>query len=181
MSRIITYKGKSPIIGEGVYLAEGSIIIGDVVIGKDSNVWFNTVIRGDMNKIRIGESTSIQDLVLIHVSRQGPPVIIGDRVTIGHKATIHGSRIENDVLIGMGAILLDGCEIGEHSVIAAGAVLTEGTKIPPYSLVAGIPAKIKKTFSEEEAKRFDYFYKHYLELKEDYLKMEGTDGSDRVS
>ncbi|MGB9600519.1 MAG: gamma carbonic anhydrase family protein [Myxococcota bacterium] len=171
MSRLIEYKGKKPKIAERVFLAEGSIIIGDVEIGTDSNVWFNTVIRGDMNPIRIGSQTSIQDLVLIHVSRQGPPVIIGDRVTIGHKATIHGSKIGNNVLIGMGAILLDGCEIGEFSVVAAGAVLTENTKIPPYSLVVGVPGKIKKRFTEEEVLRFDYFYRHYLELKEDYLNM----------
>lgn len=171
MARIIEYKGKKPEIGKNVFIAEGAIIIGDVKIGDDSNVWFNTVIRGDMNYIRIGSQSSIQDLVLIHVSRQGPPVIIGDRVTIGHKATIHGSKIDNNVLIGMGAILLDGTEIGEFSVVAAGTVITENTKIPPYSLVAGVPGKIKKTFTEEEAKRFDYFHKHYLELKEDYLNM----------
>lgn len=175
MVRLIKYKGKEPKIAKGVYLADGCVVIGDVEIGPDSNVWFNTVIRGDMNSIRIGSQTSIQDLVLIHVSRQGPPVIIGDRVTIGHKATVHGAKIGNDVLIGMGAILLDGTEIGEFSVIAAGAVITENTKIPPYSLVAGVPGKIKKTFTSEEVKRFEYFHKHYLELKEDYLnmKMEG--------
>ncbi len=172
MSRLIKYKGKEPIIEEGVYIAEGAIIIGDVKIGKDSSVWFNTVIRGDMNSILIGCQSNIQDLVLIHVSRQGPPVIIGDRVTIGHKATIHGSKIGNNVLIGMGAILLDGVEIGENSVIAAGTVITENTKIPPYSLVVGIPGKIKKTFSKEEINRFDYFHKHYLELKEDYVILE---------
>ncbi len=171
MERIIEYKGKKPIIEEGVFIADGAIIIGDVTIGRDSNVWFNTVIRGDMNSIRIGCKSSIQDLVLIHVSRQGPPVVIGDRVTIGHKATIHGSKIDNDVLIGMGAILLDGTEIGEYSVVAAGSVLTENTKIPPYSLVVGVPGKIKKTFTADEIKRFDYFHKHYLELKEDYLSM----------
>ncbi|MCX7944468.1 MAG: gamma carbonic anhydrase family protein [Deltaproteobacteria bacterium] len=171
MARLIEYKGKKPEIGKDVFIAEGAFIIGDVVIGDDSNVWFNTVIRGDMNSIRIGSQCSIQDLVLIHVSRQGPPVIIGDRVTIGHKATIHGAKIENDVLIGMNATLLDGTEIGEYSVVAAGAVLTENTKIPPYSLVVGVPAKIKKTFTREEVKRFEYFHKHYLELKEDYLIM----------
>ncbi len=171
MSRVIRYRDKEPLIGEGVFIAEGAIIIGDVRIGKDSNIWFNTVIRGDMNSISIGSRSSIQDLVLIHVSRQGPPVIIGDRVTIGHKATIHGSKIDNDVLIGMGAILLDGVEIGEHSVVAAGTVLTENTKIPPYSLVAGVPGKIKKSFTEEEVRRFDYFHRHYLELKEEYIQM----------
>lgn len=177
MGSLIEYRGIRPRIAEGVYIADGAVIIGDVTIGRDSSVWFNTVIRGDMHSITIGSECSIQDLVLIHVSRQGPPVVIGDRVTIGHKATIHGSRIGNDVLIGMGAILLDGTEIGEFSVVAAGAVLTENTKVPPYSLVVGVPGKIKKTFTPEEVKRFEYFHKHYLELKEEYLQMErGVNG-----
>jgi len=173
MGRIVKYKGIEPEIARGVFLAEGSILIGDVKIGNNSNVWFNTVIRGDLNSIRIGENVSVQDLVLIHVSRNGPPAIIGDNVTIGHKATVHGAKISNNVLVGMGAILLDGCEIGEYSVIGAGSVVTEGMKIPPYTLVVGIPAKVKKTFDKSEVERFSHFYKEYLGLKEEYLKMEG--------
>jgi carbonic anhydrase/acetyltransferase-like protein (isoleucine patch superfamily) len=173
MGRIIRYNGIEPEIGSGVFLAEGSFVIGDVKIGKNSSIWFNTVIRGDLNSIRIGENVSIQDLVLIHVSRKGPPAIIGDNVTIGHKATVHGAKISNNVLVGMGAILLDGCEIGEYSVIGAGAVVTEGMKVPPYTLVVGIPAKPKKTFERSEVERFSNFYKEYLLLKEEYLRMEG--------
>ena len=140
----------TPKISEGVFLADNAVVIGDVIIGKESSVWFNTVIRGDVNSIIIGNSVNIQDGVVVHCTYQKTKTIIGDNVSIGHNAIIHGCEIRNNVLIGMGAIIMDNVIIEENSIIAAGAVLTNGTYVKSGSLFAGVPAKFKRSLFEEE-------------------------------
>ena len=140
----------TPKILEGVFLADNAVVVGDVIIGKESSVWFNTVIRGDVNSIIIGNSVNIQDGVVVHCTYQKTKTIIGDNVSIGHNAIIHGCEIRNNVLIGMGAIIMDNVIIEENSIIAAGAVLTNGTYVKSGSLFAGVPAKFKRSLFEEE-------------------------------
>ena len=140
----------TPKILEGVFLADNAVVVGDVIIGKESSVWFNTVIRGDVNSIIIGNSVNIQDGVVVHCTYQKTKTIIGDNVSIGHNAIIHGCEIRNNVLIGMGAIIMDNVIIEENSIIAAGAVLTKGTYVKSGSVFAGVPAKFKRNLFEEE-------------------------------
>tara|TARA_B100001063_G_scaffold31296_1_gene24347 strand:- start:30 stop:542 length:513 start_codon:yes stop_codon:yes gene_type:complete len=140
----------APKISEGVFLADNAVIIGDVIIGKKSSVWFNTVVRGDVNSIFIGDGVNIQDGVVVHCTYKKTKTIIGDNVSIGHNAIIHGCEIKNNVLIGMGAIIMDDVVIEENSIIAAGAILTKGTYVKSGSLFAGVPAKFIRGLSKEE-------------------------------
>jgi carbonic anhydrase/acetyltransferase-like protein (isoleucine patch superfamily) len=125
-------------------------VVGDVELGEDSSVWFNAVLRGDVNPIRIGRRTNIQDLSVIHVTRHTHPTHVGDDVTVGHRVILHGCTVGHRVLVGMGAILMDGVEVGDECIIGAGALLTPGTKVPPSSLVVGSPGKVKRPITEEE-------------------------------
>jgi len=156
----------TPKILEGVFLADNAVVVGDVIIGKESSVWFNTVIRGDVNSIIIGNSVNIQDGVVVHCTYQKTKTIIGDNVSIGHNAIIHGCEIRNNVLIGMGAIIMDNVIIEENSIIAAGAILTKGTYVKSGSLFAGVPAKFKRSLFEEEIEnsiiKTSENYKKYL-------------------
>jgi carbonic anhydrase/acetyltransferase-like protein (isoleucine patch superfamily) len=137
-----------PDIHPSVYISPTSTVIGDVVIGEASSIWFNTVLRGDTEAIQIGQHTNIQDLSMCHAD-PGKPLCIGNHVTIGHRCVIHGCTIEDNCLIGMGAIVMNGAKIGSYSIVAAGAVVLEETVIPPHSLVAGIPARVKRTLDED--------------------------------
>ena len=139
----------SPKFGDNCFLAENCTVVGDVILGDDCSVWFNAVVRGDVNSIRIGNKVNIQDGAVIHCTYLKTKVIIGDHVSIGHNAIVHGCTIHSNVLIGMGAIIMDNCEIGENSIIAAGAVLTENTKVGPGSVWAGVPAKKIKDINPE--------------------------------
>lgn len=147
---ILTYDGKSPRLGAQVFLAPGAIVVGDVELADRVSIWYGAIVRGDVNYIRIGADSNIQDGAVLHGQLGEWPVEIGERVSIGHQATVHGAVIENDVLVGIGARILDGCRIGAHSLIAAGAVVREGTVIPPRSLVVGVPAKVKRELSDHE-------------------------------
>ncbi len=138
-----------PIFGADCYLAENATIVGDVIMGDQCSVWFNAVIRGDVNSIRIGNKVNIQDGAVIHCTYQKTKTNIGNNVSIGHNAIVHGSLLHDNVLIGMGAIIMDNCEIGSNSIIAAGAVLTENTKVESGCIYAGVPAKKVKDISEE--------------------------------
>ncbi|WP_321495116.1 gamma carbonic anhydrase family protein [uncultured Desulfobacter sp.] len=146
---LYSYKNIAPQIHDSVFVAPGAKIIGDVHIGRDSSVWFQTVLRGDVAYIRIGERTNIQDLCMGHVAKD-TPLIIGNGVTIGHSCCVHGTTIGDNCLIGMGAILLNKSVIGQGCVIAAGSVVLERTEIPPYSLVTGSPGKVKKVYENRE-------------------------------
>ncbi len=152
---ILPHKGIEPQIAESCFVAPSSDIIGDVEIGEESSVWFQVVIRGDVNKIRIGKRTNIQDGSVLHVTRNVLPMVgaaltIGDDVTVGHRVTLHGCTIKNRVLIGMGAVILDHAEIGDDSIVAAGALVTKDKKFPPRSLIQGAPAKVVRQLTDEE-------------------------------
>lgn len=168
---ILPYKGKFPKLGEGVFIAPTASIIGDVEIGAHSSVWFNAVVRGDVYYIRVGSNTSIQDGSVIHVTTDTYATIIGNNVTMGHNVVAHGCTIRDGCLIGMGAILLDDCEIGEQSLIAAGTLIPMGMKVPARSLVAGVPGRVKRELTSEDLARMEENWRHYVDLKNDYLDM----------
>ena len=150
MALIKSVKGKSPQLGEDVYLAENATVVGDVVMGNQCSVWFNAVIRGDVHYIRIGNKVNIQDGVVLHCTYQKHPTEIGDNVSIGHNALVHGCKVMNNVLIGMGAIVMDGVTVHSNSIIAAGAVVLEGTTVESGCIYAGVPAKKVKELSQEQ-------------------------------
>ena len=150
MPVILPVKGISPDIPSDVFVAPNATIVGDVVMGPSCSIWFNAVIRGDVNAIRIGEKVNIQDNAVIHCTYEKNATMIGNNVSIGHSAIVHGCTIEDNVLIGMGAIVMDRVVVGSHSIIAAGAVVLEGTIIPPGSVYAGVPAKKVKDVSPEK-------------------------------
>lgn len=167
---IIPYQNKLPKIHESVLIAEGAYIIGDVEIGKDSSVWFNTVIRGDVNYIRIGERTNIQDLTMVHVTYKKFPTFIGSDISIGHSAVVHGCRIEDNVVIGMGARILDDARVNSFSLVAAGSVVKEKFVVPEGTLVAGVPAKIVRDLKPEEIEHIKQNAKNYLFYCGEYKK-----------
>jgi carbonic anhydrase/acetyltransferase-like protein (isoleucine patch superfamily) len=156
------------LIGTGHFVAEGVRLIGDVQMHTYSSIWFNAVLRADNASIRIGAYSNVQDGAVIHTDADFP-VHVGDYVTIGHQAIIHGCTIEHHVLVGMGAIIMDGAHIGSHSLIAAGALVPEGVNIPPYSLVVGMPAKVRRSLTEEEQAKIQTSALHYSELAQSYL------------
>ena len=163
------FKGTKPEIDASALVVDSAQIIGDVKIGEESSVWFNAVIRGDVNYIRVGKRTNIQDGCVLHVARKTLPLEIGDEVTVGHNVILHACKIGSQCLIGMGAIVMDGSEIGEHSIVGAGSLVTPQTKIPPKSLVLGSPAKVKRELTEEEIRRIRESAANYVGDIETYL------------
>ena len=149
MPVILPIKGVSPTIPESCFIAPNATVIGDVIMGEDCSIWFNAVVRGDVNSIRMGNKVNVQDGACIHCTYQKTKTNIGDNVSIGHNAIVHGCTVGNNVLIGMGAIVMDNAVIGENSLIAAGAVVLEGTQVPAGSIFAGVPAKKVKDISPE--------------------------------
>jgi len=149
MALIKECKGVSPKFGEDCWFAENSTIVGDVVMGDQCSVWFNAVVRGDVNSIRMGNKVNVQDGAVIHCTYEKTKVNIGNNVSIGHNALVHGCTIEDNVLIGMGSIVMDNCHIEENCIIAAGAVLLEETRVESWSIYAGVPAKKVKSLSPE--------------------------------
>ncbi len=174
---ISEFKRFEPKIGKDVFIAESAQVIGMCEIGDGSSIWFGAVVRGDIHYIKIGKRSSIQDLSVIHVTHftkadmsDGFPVEIGNDVTIGHKAMLHGCKVEDACLIGMSATLLDGCRIGTESIVAAGAVVPQNKIYPPRSLIMGIPAKVVRQLSDEEVKEIYQSAQNYVKYKNDYLK-----------
>ena len=152
MALIKKVRGVSPVFGENCYLADNATVIGDVTVGDDCSFWFNTVIRGDVNSIRIGNKVNIQDGAVLHCLYQRSVIEIGDNVSVGHNVIIHGAKIHHNVLVGMGATVMDHVEIGENSIIAAGALVLKDTEIEPNSIYAGVPAKYVKSVDPEQTK-----------------------------
>ncbi|WP_343305046.1 gamma carbonic anhydrase family protein [Chitinophaga niabensis] len=149
MPVILPVKGVYPKMGENSFIAPNATIVGDVVMGNDCSVWFNAVVRGDVNSIRMGNKVNIQDGAVIHATYEKTKTTIGNNVSIGHNAIVHGCTVEDNVLIGMGAIVMDNAHIGSNTIIAAGAVVLEGTQVEPGTIYAGVPAKKVKTISQE--------------------------------
>jgi len=170
MAVIKPYKGIFPKIHPTVYLSDNVYVIGDVEIGEDSSVWFGSVVRGDVNYIRIGKRTNIQDNSVVHVTHDTHPTIIGDNVTVGHRVILHGCTLGNNILVGMGAVIMDGAEIEDYVLVGAGALITPNKKIPSGVLVAGVPAKIVRDLKEEEIKLIEESAENYVMYKNEYLK-----------
>ncbi len=166
---IRTFQGITPTIPQSCFIEETAVVIGDVVMGEDCSAWFHAVIRGDVNYIRIGDRTNVQDLCMLHVTHDRHPLIIGNDVTIGHNVVLHGCTIHNRVLVGMGTIIMDGAVIGEDSVVGAGALITEGTVVPPKSLILGSPAKVKRPVTEQELAWIGESAQNYIRYSRQYL------------
>jgi carbonic anhydrase/acetyltransferase-like protein (isoleucine patch superfamily) len=143
------------------FIAPGAIVLGDVQLGKEASVWYYTVVRGDTDRISVGDQTNVQDLSILHAD-DGIPCVVGRRVTVGHRVILHGCVIEDECLIGMGAILLNGVCVGRGSVIGAGSVLTEGTQVPPGSLVVGVPGRAIRAVDDASRTRIDLSWRHYV-------------------
>jgi carbonic anhydrase/acetyltransferase-like protein (isoleucine patch superfamily) len=168
-----SYAGKHPRIGQGVFLAETCALIGDIVIGDESSIWYSTVLRGDVMSIRVGARTSMQDGTIVHVTSQQFGTTVGNDCTIGHGAILHGCTVEDECLIGMGSTILDGARIGRGSLVGASALVTPGTDIPPGSLVIGVPARVVRPVNRKEREQIEYGAAHYVELARRYLAGEG--------
>lgn len=163
------HRYRSPQIDPSVFVAPGSHILGDVTLGKESSVWFNCVIRGDVNFVRVGERTNIQDMTLIHESYKKSPTIIGNAVTVGHSVVLHACTIGDFSLIGMGSVVLDDAMIGDYVLLGAGSLVTQGSKIPSRSKAFGRPAKVVGSLSDEEIEFLKRSADHYVQLRQTYL------------
>jgi carbonic anhydrase/acetyltransferase-like protein (isoleucine patch superfamily) len=166
---IRSYQGRLPQIPASCYVDQSAQVLGDVVLGEHSSVWMNAVLRGDVNSIRVGANSNVQDCAVLHGQRHVYPVTVGDWVTIGHNATVHGCTVEDAVLIGMGATILNDCRIGEGSIIAAGAVLPEHTVVPPHTLWAGVPGKLRRELTDADHKLILEYAQNYLDYTAIYL------------
>ncbi len=150
MPVILRYEGKAPRIAPSAWVAEGAVVAGDVELGEESSVWFGSVVRGDVNHVRVGARTNIQDQSVVHVTGGTHPTVIGDDVTIGHRAVLHGCTVHDRCLVGIGAIVLDGAVVGPDAMVGAGALVPPGMVVPPGKLVLGAPAKVKRDLTVEE-------------------------------
>jgi len=167
---IRSYQGKHPLVPESSYVDLSAQVIGDVEIGERSSIWMNAVVRGDVNSIRIGSNSNVQDCAVLHGQRYLYSVTVGDWVTIGHNATVHGCVLEDAVLIGMNATVLNNAHVGEGSIIAAGAVVPEGTVIPPNTLWAGVPAKMRRELGEKDRELIMTYARNYLDYTAIYIR-----------
>jgi carbonic anhydrase/acetyltransferase-like protein (isoleucine patch superfamily) len=164
------YRSVLPRVHATAFIDESAQVIGDVEIGEESGVWMNAVVRGDVNSIRIGRQTNLQDGCIVHVMRGSHATYIGNQVTVGHAAVLHGCTIRDRCLIGMGAIVLNGAEIGEDSIVAAGTLITEGTKVPPRSLMMGSPGARRRELRDEEVAGILAYAQRYVGYRKDYQK-----------
>jgi len=167
--RIRPFSGKTPRFGRRVFVASSAVIAGDVELGDDVNVWYGAVLRADLERIRIGARSNVQDGVIVHVDAPDAPTLVAEDVTIGHAAILHGCRVERGALVGMHSTVLDGAVIGEEAVVAAGALVPPGMVVPPRTLVAGVPAKVRRELGAEELARARRGVGVYLALKDDFL------------
>lgn len=170
---IRSYQGQHPLVPDSSYVDLSAQVIGDVELGEHSSVWMNAVLRGDVNSIRVGSNSNVQDCAVLHGQRYLYSVTVGDWVTIGHNATVHGCVVEDAVLIGMGVTVLNNARIGEGSIIAAGAVVPEGTVIPPRTLWAGVPAKMRRELGDKDRELILQYARNYLDYTEIYLRETG--------
>jgi carbonic anhydrase/acetyltransferase-like protein (isoleucine patch superfamily) len=162
------FRSIHPKVHPSAFVDMSAQVIGDVHIGPESSVWMNVVVRGDVNHIRIGSRTNVQDLTLVHVMRETHPTVIGDNVTIGHSAVVHGCTVEDLCLVGMGAILLNGCRVGAGSIVAAGTLVPEGMIVPPGSMVMGVPGKVRRSLTPEEDASIKWYADNYVRYRLDF-------------
>lgn len=167
---VVKINGKSPVVNSSAFIAENAMIIGDVEIGPNANIWFHCIVRGDTNFIRVGSNCNIQDSCVLHVVKDHYPVVLEDDVVLGHRVVVHGCRVGRGSLIGIGAIILDGVEIGEESIIGAGSVVSPKTIIPPRTLAMGTPARVIRPLNETDISNIKGITQEYLELMEVYKK-----------
>ena len=172
--KVSPYLQYSPEIGERVFVADGAKVIGRAILGDHVSIWFNSVVRADVNIIRIGKNTNVQDMCMFHVTELND-LTIGENTSFGHSVVLHGCKIGNGCLIGMGAIILDGAEIGDNSLVAAGTLVSPGKKFPPGSLIKGRPGVVERPLTPEEIERVSHHYESYLKYKEQYLGMENSE------
>ncbi|SMP08502.1 Carbonic anhydrase or acetyltransferase, isoleucine patch superfamily [Desulfurobacterium pacificum] len=165
------FKEFTPKIGKRVFIAENATVIGNVEIGDDSSIWFGTILRGDVNFIKVGKCTSIQDGSVVHVTNKTHPTVIGNYVTIGHAVKLHGCTIKDNCLIGIGAIILDGAIVNENSIVAAGTLIPPNKEFPPGVLIMGFPGKVVRELTEEEIKSLHEHALRYVKYKDEYLNM----------
>jgi carbonic anhydrase/acetyltransferase-like protein (isoleucine patch superfamily) len=169
------HRGRLPRVHPTAYIDHSAQVIGDVEIDEDSSVWMAVVIRGDVNRIRIGRRTNVQDGTIVHVMKDTHPTILGDNVTVGHAAVIHGCTVEDQCLIGMRATLLNGARIGTGSIVAAGTLVVEGMQVPPRSLVMGSPGKIKRSLTDAEVATIQMYADRYVAYRLDYMHADKSD------
>jgi carbonic anhydrase/acetyltransferase-like protein (isoleucine patch superfamily) len=162
------YRGRLPVVHPTAYVDESAQVIGDVEIGAESSVWMGAVVRGDVNVIRIGARSNVQDGTVVHVMHETHPTIVGDDVTIGHAAVVHGCTIGSRVLIGMSATILNGARIGEDSIVAAASLVPEGMVVPPRSLVMGVPARVRRALTDDEVASILDYAQNYVRYARDY-------------
>ena len=160
---------REDLVAPTAYIAPGAIVLGDVTVGEEASIWFNAVVRGDTEAICIGNQTNVQDLCMLHAD-PGFPCILGDRVTVGHAAIVHGAIVEEECMIGMRAVVMNGARIGKGSLIAVGAVVTEGTVVPPGSVVMGVPGKIRREVTAADQTRITHAATHYVEQAKKFKK-----------
>jgi len=179
MGLVREYAGKAPRLGERVYLAETAAVIGDVVLGDDVSVWYNSVVRGDCHFIRIGARSNIQDNCAIHVTQGTYPTVLEEEVTLGHGAIVHGATVRRGALIGIRATVLDGADVGESAFVGAGALVTPRTVVSPRTLWLGAPARRVRDLSDAEVEDLKHFHLNYLGYKEEYFRIDGRWASSR--
>lgn len=163
MALMKPYGGKVPRVDPTAWLAEGTVVVGDVEIGPGASIWFGSVLRGDVHAIRIGARTNIQDLTVVHVTGGTHPTVVGDEVTVGHRVVLHGCTVHDRCLIGIGSVVLDGAEIGPEAIVGAGALVPPGMRVPPRTLVVGTPARVKRALTEAEVAHLRDSADHYVE------------------
>jgi gamma-carbonic anhydrase len=161
--RVLPFRGLQPIFGADVFVAPGAVVLGDVILGDRCSIWYQSVVRGDVNFIRVGRETNIQDSVVIHVTTDTFPARIGDGVSIGHRAVVHGATVEDGCLIGIGAVVMDGAVIGSQTIVAAGSLVSPGMTIPPRVLAIGSPARVKRSLRPDELDMMRENARHYVE------------------
>jgi carbonic anhydrase/acetyltransferase-like protein (isoleucine patch superfamily) len=169
-----SFDHQSPRVGQRVLLTQNAVLVGEVTVGDDVSIWYGAVLRADLNPIVIGARSNIQDNAVLHVDRPDSPTIVGEDVTVGHAAILHGCRVERGALVGMHATVLNGAVVGEEAMVAAHALVPPGMVVPPRTLVAGVPAKIRREMTEDEVEHIRRGVRVYLDLKNRYLAAEGA-------
>jgi gamma-carbonic anhydrase len=170
VATIRPFGGKVPQLHDTVFAVESAVVVGDVVVGEQASLWFGAIVRGDVNYVRIGARTNVQDHAVLHVTSKTHPTVVGDDVTLGHRVTLHGCTIRDRCLVGIGAIVMDGAVVGEESMVGAGALVPPGMVVPPRTLALGAPAKVKRALSAEEIAFFRTSSQNYVSYAQQYLR-----------